>query len=98
MINRKFYLYDDENGDKEIKIPVDTAILKLEIPQGVNLTMQGTVDEETGNFYGLMGIKSNDLKSYLSMTEGIFSIDVNGLDVIRCNLDSNGKVMAEMIG
>lgn len=42
MIKRKFYLYDDEMGDKEIKIPVDTAILKLEIPQGVNLTIQGT--------------------------------------------------------
>ena len=98
MIKRKFYLYDDETGDKEIKIPVDTAILKLEIPQGVNLTIQGTVDRETGNFYGLMGIKSNDLKSYLSMTEGIFSVDVNGIDIIRCNLDTNGKVMAEMIG
>lgn len=98
MIKRKFYLYDDEMGDKEIKIPVDTAILKLEVPQGVNLTMQGTMDREIKNFYGLMGIKSNDLKSYLSMTEGIFSIDVNGLDVIRCNLDSNGKIMAEMIG
>lgn len=42
MIKRKFYLYDDETGDKKVKIPVDTAILKLEIPQGVNLTMQGT--------------------------------------------------------
>ena len=62
------------------------------------LIIHTNLDEETGNFYGLMGIKSNDLKSYLSMTEGIFSIDVNGLDVIRCNLDSNGKVMAEMIG
>ena len=98
MIRREIILYDKEIGEKEIKIPIDTAIIKLEIPSGINLTIQGKLTKDSKNYFGLMGVKSSDLKSYINMTDGLFSIEVNGIYSVKFNIDVESTIVIRMIG
>lgn len=98
MIKKEFYLYNNDSGEKEIKVFNDTALVKLEIPSGINITAQGKLSKDSVNYNGLMGIKSNDLKTYINMTDGLFTIDVNGIYSIKFNSDASGIIKIKEIG
>lgn len=98
MIRKEFFLYDKENGEKEIIIPNDVSLIKIEVPSGINITMQGKLTRESDLYSNLMGIKSKDLKSYLTITDGIFTIEVNGLYSVKFNSDSECSIKIRLIG
>lgn len=98
MIRKEFYLYNKESGDKEILVPVDVALVKIVVPSGINITAYGKLTKEDENYNGLMGIKSNDLKTYITMTNGLYTIDANGLYSIKFNSDTESSIKIRMIG
>lgn len=98
MIQQEFFLYKEESGEKEIIIPLQSVLIKIEVPFGVNISAQGKLTKESESYNSLMGIKSNDLKTYVSMTDGLFSIDVNGIYSVKFNSDVVGLVKIRLIG
>lgn len=98
MVRKEFFLYDNDNGEKEIIIPGDVALIKIEVFSGVNITAQGKLTKDNEIYSGLMGIKSNDLKPYVVMSEGLFTIEVNGIYSVKFNSDTKGTVKVRMIG
>lgn len=98
MVIKEYYLYNKELGEKEIKVPNNVALIKIEVPNGVNITAQGKLSKDSQNYNGMMGIKSNDLKTYIIMTDGLFSIDVNGIYSIKFNSDAETSIKIKEIG
>lgn len=98
MVQQDFFLYDEESGEKEVIIPLQSALIKIEVPEGVNISAQGKLAKESQVYNALMGVKSNDLKTYISMTNGLFSIDVNGIYSVKFNSDAVSTIKIKMLG
>lgn len=98
MVIKEYYLYNNELGEKEFKISNSTALIKIEVPSEVNITAQVKLSKDSKNYNGIMGIKSNDLKTYIIMTDGLFTIDVNGIYSIKFNSDVKNYIKAKEIG
>lgn len=96
MIYTKKQIYNEEQGIKEILIPPNCGIFKLEITSGT-LTVSGKIQKEN-NFSLLSAIKASDYSKVSSISDpGIYTIDVNGLYSIQLNLTGIGNVVYVLI-
>lgn len=102
MVRNRIYLYSQPKGEtglKELRVPTNVSLIKLENRGSGSVTASGTTERgENAVFFPLGGVKVNDFSNTTSFAQGIYNIEVSGLDYVRFNLDSASDVYITLIG
>lgn len=101
MVRNRIFLYDSakgETGEKELRVPTNVSLIKLENQGSGSVTITGTTDRGKVQFYAIGGIKVNDFSTALTFSNGLYNIETSGLEYMRFNLDTASDVYITLIG
>lgn len=66
-----------ETGEKEVLIPVNVSMVKIEVKGSGTLVCTAMLDRESDKV-AIGAINAKDFSNTLSMTEGLYTIEVSG--------------------
>lgn len=101
MVRNRIFLYSEEKGEtgeKELRVPVNVSMIKIENQGSGTVTVTGTTNKDKVQFYAIGGIKANDFSTVLTYPNGLYNIETSGLEYMRFNLDTASNVYITLIG